>query len=505
MHDLAPLLALLGPVALLGASLRPRAVVPGSVVGVLVAPFLFVALAAVGATQTPLLGVADLGLALRLDALSATLFTMVALLGAILLRFSGTYLEGDPRRDAFLGRFAATLASVEVLVLSGNLVLFVLAWVATSLTLHRLLVFRSERQAARVAARKKFLVARLGDLALLTAAGLIYGTLGTGDLGAILELAPAAEGAASQSLALAALAIAIAAALKSAQFPTHGWLIEVIETPTPVSALLHAGLLNAGPFLVVRFAGVMEHGFAAAAFLVIVGGFTALFASTVLLTQPSVKVSLGYSSAAHMGFMLLVCGLGVYPAAILHLVAHSFYKAHAFLTSGSAIEQAVAARIAGASKTRPLHRLAGLALAAVMYLGLAAAFGVTPMEEPALLAVGAILVLGIGHLLGTGLAQASTVGVALRAAGLALAVTLSFFTLEGGTGWLLEAALPAPTEPALSTLVLSAGVLTAFAAAIAVQALGFGTSRAARAAHVHLRNGLYANAYFDRLVGAYRL
>ena len=122
--------------------------------------------------------------------------------------------------------------------------------------------------------------------------------------------------------------IKLTAALKSAQFPSQAWLLEVMETPTPVSALLHAGILNAGIFLVSRFSDIMVMSPIASYMLIIIGTVTALFASSVMLTQANIKTSLGYSSAGHMGFMMIQCGLGAFPLAILHLVAHSFYKAH---------------------------------------------------------------------------------------------------------------------------------------------------------------------------------
>ena len=154
------------------------------------------------------------------------------------------------------------------------------------------------------------------------------------------------------TIAAAAL-LAIAALLKSAQFPTHGWLTEVMETPTPVSALLHAGVVNAGGFLLIRFADVMLQAPVVLAVLVMVGGFTALFGSLVMLTQSAVKTSLAWSTVAQMGFMILQCGLALFPIALLHIVAHSLYKAHAFLASGSAIADAsMQARMLGAL----LHR-----------------------------------------------------------------------------------------------------------------------------------------------------
>ncbi|HJL33359.1 MAG TPA: proton-conducting transporter membrane subunit, partial [Polyangiaceae bacterium LLY-WYZ-15_(1-7)] len=472
-----PLLALASPLALLAVALlawrrpgaRPTAVrrlgAAASFFGLLVAAGCGALVAAQGSLATPLLGVGGVGLSIRLDPLAVVMLGMVALLAVVIFRFSATYLEGDPRHGAFLGRLAATVASVSLLVVAGNLGLFFLAWVATSLTLHRLLLFYPERRGARIAARKKFLVARLGDLALLGAFALLVERFGTGELGALFE---AAAGAApGPALTGATLLIAFAALLKSAQFPTHGWLLEVVETPTPVSALLHAGILNAGPFLVVRYAALMELGGAAQALLVVVGGFTALFASSALTTQPRVKVALGYSSAAHMGFMLMVCGLGAYAAAILHLVAHSFYKAHAFLSSGSAVEQASAARVPGPRRTRSAVRIAlGIGLALAVYAGLGLALGVSLDTDPTTLAIGAILVMGLAQLLTPALDGTGGLPVALAAAVMALSVALAFFGLEAGTAALLHTALPDRGPRDALTLGLTVGVLGAFGLAV---------------------------------------
>src|SRR5690606_35991920 len=108
------------------------------------------------------------------------------------------------------------------------------------------------------------------------------------------------------------------------------------------SALLHAGVINAGGFLLIRFADVMLSAPGALAMLALVGGFTAVFGALVMLTQPAVKTSLAWSTVAQMGFMMLQCGLALFPLALLHIVAHSLYKAHAFLASGGAVEQIAA-------------------------------------------------------------------------------------------------------------------------------------------------------------------
>ena len=195
---------------------------------------------------------------------------------------SNNYMDGDDRQGSFIGRLAATIASVQLLVISGNLGLLFIAWVFTSVSLHRLLLFYSERPGAIIAARKKFILARIGDASLLAAITLLYNLFGSGNLEFIFsELRAGIAPENMLSIEFAALFLALAALFKSAQFPTHGWLIEVMETPTPVSALLHAGLLNAGPYLIIRMAFVMDASFYAPLLLISIGGFTALFASVV--------------------------------------------------------------------------------------------------------------------------------------------------------------------------------------------------------------------------------
>jgi len=124
------------------------------------------------------------------------------------------------------------------------------------------------------------------------------------------------------------------AMLKSAQFPFHSWLPDTMETQTPLSALMHAGIINAGGFLIVRLSPVVSLSPVALNTLAIVGAFTAIFASLVMMTQASIKRMLALSTIAQMGFMMLQCGLGAFSIAVLHIVAHSLYKAHAFFIVG---------------------------------------------------------------------------------------------------------------------------------------------------------------------------
>ena len=477
-------------------------------VGVVIAATVALATTIGGEATSPTIGVADLGVSVRLDALSVTMLLMITILAAVVFRFSRTYLDGDERRASFLGRLALTIAAVETMVIAGNLVVLVAAWLATSLALHTLLVFHNDRPRARVAARKKFIVARVGDAFLLAAAVLLYLHAGSGDLGAVF--ASVADDVPRWSLSgvdVAAVCLAVAAALKAAQFPTHGWLVEVMETPTPVSALLHAGILNAGPFLAIRMAFVLDGSRSATTFLLLIGGVTAAFASVSLLTQPSVKVALAYSSAAHMGFMLMVCGMGLYPAALLHLVAHSFYKAHAFLSSGSVIDEQRASGVALPRRLgSPARILASFLVAVAIYAPLALVWGLDLGGRPVLIAVGGVLVLGTTQLIAPALDSNGPWLGAVRAAILALGVTLSFFVLEGGAHLLLGDVVPELTSRDGIQLALIGVVLAVFTAVVALQIIEPTRTASSRrlAIAVHMRNGLYANAIYDRLIGALR-
>ena len=169
----------------------------------------------------------------------------------------------------------------------------------------------------------------------LVAAVLIALSFGTGDLAALGTTA--ASHGTGIGPTLGVVFLVLGAALKTAAFPLHGWLTEVMEAPTPVSALLHAGVINSGGVILISLAGVVQANPGAMAALVLAGGFTALFGATVMLTQSAIKTSLAWSTVSQMGFMLLQCGMGLWPLALLHIIAHSLYKAHAFLSSGTAV------------------------------------------------------------------------------------------------------------------------------------------------------------------------
>jgi NAD(P)H-quinone oxidoreductase subunit 5 len=329
---LLPLIA--GLLALLGTSRAPRLVWAAALAAVGIALTTTATVIFHGTAWVRLTPDSVPAVSLRLDTISLVMALLVTSLGSVILRFSLHYLEGDPRRDQFFGWMGLTLSAVLTLVLSGNLLLILLAWISTSLCLHQLLQFYPERAGAIFAARKKFVVSRLGDLCLLGVVIVIYRHYGTWELEALFRSIAGGE---IGPLPEVGILLVLCASLKSALFPFHSWLPDTMETPTPVSAFMHAGIINAGGFLLIRLNPLLAHSPSGLAILSIMAAITAAFGATVMLAQPTVKRALAYSTIAQMGFMLLQCGLGAFGLALLHIVAHSLYKAHAFLHAGSTI------------------------------------------------------------------------------------------------------------------------------------------------------------------------
>jgi len=504
------LLPLLAPLALIAAAvlafrgpgLRPAQSLRAAAAAGAVA--LAVALASLALLVLAGPGSAPLGLA-RLDAVSATMLLLVAFVGWIVLRYAATYLDGEQRQGPFTGWLCLTLAAALLLVQAGNLVVLVLGWGAAGFGLQRLLLFYAERPAARRAARKKAIFARLGGVALAAAALLLGFGFGTADIGAILDAARA--GQAPGIAAGAAALLALAALLKSAQFPTHGWLTEVMETPTPVSALLHAGLINAGGFLLIRFADVMLTAPGVLAALVMIGGFTALFAGLVMLTQPAIKTALAWSTIAQMGFMTFQCGLALFPLALLHIVAHSLYKAHAFLASGRAVEKVAAIRRPGPVAVPGAGAVGRAFLAALaLYALIGAAFGLEG-KSPQAIALGAILVLGVAYLLAQGFADAAPGPLTLRTSAAAAAAAIGYFALQRVAEALTAGLLPpAPSPGALEWVLIMLALLGFGLTAFAQATFPLWAQHPASAGlRVHLANGLYVNALTDRLLRGWSL
>ena len=521
MHDWIPQFIILAPLALIAVGLVPsrladrrpevmlrlaRWAAALALGGSLVAAALLFATYPIRPTQGLVLGASSVGVSVYYDALSAVMALLVSFVGAIVVGYSRNYLDGDPGQGRFVKWLCLTLAAVLTLTISGNLLQFTLAWVASSLCLHQLLVFYGDRRAARLAARKKFLASRLGDVCLASTMVLVYLTFGSLDFATVFAEANTLQDSTSlpTSIHVIAVLLVVGAMLKSAQFPFHGWLTEVMETPTPVSALLHAGIINAGGFLILRLSDLVSLSVFALETLALVGGLTALFASVVMLTQTSIKVSLAWSTIAQMGFMMLQCGLGAFSAAALHIVAHSLYKAHAFLSAGSVIDISQASWVPKShGKPHPARLALALAGAVGLTWAVSSAFGASLTRAPGVFALGAVMVMGVTHLVANAIDERPSAFVILRGVGLATGVAITYFALQLGAELLMAGSLPEKQalRGPLDLAIVGAVILMFGAVTVLQNTMPYRmTDPRWQALYVHLFSGLYVNAMTNALV-----
>lgn len=437
-------------------------------------------------------------LGVRLDLVTCVMLLLVCGIGYVIARYSRTYLDGDPRIATYDRWVLLTLGAVTALVIANNLLVIATAWTATSIALHQLLTLYPDRPAALVAAHKKFLVSRLADVCFWSCLVLVQGSVGSLDLDRIGGWATAHPDLTPWMHAAAVLAV-IAVALKSAQLPFHGWLTQVMEAPTPVSALLHAGVVNIGGFVMIRLSPWMAHAPAAQLLLIVVGLITTVIAALVMTTRVSVKVALAWSTCAQMGFMLVECGLGAWHLALLHLVAHSLYKAHAFLSAGSAVETW---RVRDLTRRPPRPSVVRLGVATLAALGAAAACvmmvaalgGANGGTDLAVWVVALLIALSMVPLVGRAAAGAGS--IAARAA-IAAVVALLYLGWHASAVRLLPGAAALPGAGSLGWLLVGVAVIVQFAvkAALALRPDG----RFARALYPWLFAGLYLDERFTRM------
>ncbi len=337
-----PLLAA-AVVRLAGATPRTaaRTVVGASALATIAAVALLISVALDGPVDAVITdndGAAVVGL--MADRVGAILLLLTSLVGLIVQSFASRSLAGDPRATRF-HVLAAVLASATSLVGvaatgSGLLV----AWVATSVTLVALLGHKAPWPAA---VRSQRLTARsflVGDAALLIGMIIAIVAIGDLDLRAIGAEAAALDAESIGSLSLAtvvAVCLVIAGVARSALVPLHAWLPSTLAAPTPVSALLHAGVINGAGVLLIRFSPVFASSAGAMALAFAVGVVTALFATAIMLVRTDVKGGLVWSTSGQMGFMVVQLGVGAFAAALFHIVGHALYKAAMFLGAGGAI------------------------------------------------------------------------------------------------------------------------------------------------------------------------
>ncbi len=297
------------------------------------------------------IGASTLQLGLLLDPLAAGMALMVSFVSLVIFIYSLGYMKDDPNFARFLCFLSLFSAAMLGVVLSNSLLLTFICWELVGLASYLLIGFWFQKPAAAAAAKKAFITTRIGDMGLLLGMLWLYSSTGTllfydGGNGCLEGPALSALAAHSVAFGLAAssaiaLLIFCGAAGKSGQFPLHVWLPDAMEGPTPVSALIHAAtMVAAGVYLVARvFPLFAAAGLTSASLVTVawVGAFTALFAALIAVAQTDIKRILAYSTVSQLGFMMLALGVGSVSAAMVHLIAHAFFKALLFLGAGSVI------------------------------------------------------------------------------------------------------------------------------------------------------------------------
>ncbi|MFF4231586.1 NADH-quinone oxidoreductase subunit L [Streptomyces sp. NPDC001820] len=273
--------------------------------------------------------------AFQLDQLSMTFVLLITGVGSLIHVYSIGYMEHDERRRRFFGYLNLFLAAMLLLVLADNYLLLYVGWEGVGLASYLLIGFWQHKPSAATAAKKAFLVNRVGDMGLSIAIMLMFTTFGTFTFGPVLE----ATGKTSEgTLTAIGLLLLLAACGKSAQVPLQSWLGDAMEGPTPVSALIHAAtMVTAGVYLITRSGAIFNAAPDAQLAVAVVGAVTLIFGAIVGCAKDDIKKALAGSTMSQIGYMILAAGLGPigYAFAIMHLVTHGFFKAGLFLGAGS--------------------------------------------------------------------------------------------------------------------------------------------------------------------------
>jgi NAD(P)H-quinone oxidoreductase subunit 5 len=421
------------------------------------------------------------------DGLTVVMWVTVTVFSGIVHSYSRRYMAGSRTVDRFFGRVFAFTLIVTVLVAADSLVLFGTAWLAMGLVMADLIGHVEgwpQARAAATLARRYFIASSaLLGVALVT----LWWHTGTGTVSGV---ASGVETLPSPVVLFAAGALLLAAMVQSALVPFQAWLLSSMTAPTPASALMHAGFVNAGGILLVRFAPVVAVDPALMLVVVCVGATSALLGKLLKSVQVDVKTRLGCSTVGQMGFMIMQAGLGFFGAAVTHLVLHGFYKAYLFLSSGEEIEHTSPAETTRAeTRTGPV----GLVVTALTALAGGALFagltGKGASLDSGLLLTG-LVVLTTMHatvsVLGRGALPATYRYGAVPLAFLpAVAVYAAVYVAVTG----LMTGLPVVTEPAELTVVHSVVAAAFLAAYVAIET---GIYRASDRLYVALVNATQA-------------
>ena len=323
------------------------------------------------------IGIVQIDMGVLVDPLTAMMLMVVTTVSLLVQIYSCGYMKGDPgygRFFAFLSLFAGSMLGLVVAVNFLQLYFF---WELVGLCSYLLIGFYYHKVSAREAAKKAFMTTRVGDFGLLLGILLLQLTFGTLDFQALQSAVPAyVVQCGTGFLTVIALLLFVGPIGKSGQFPLHVWLPDAMEGPTPVSALIHAAtMVVAGVYLVGRAMFLFAEVPVVMNFIAWAGGFTAIFAASIAITQRQIKRILAYSTVSQLGYMMLALGVGSLSASFFHLMTHAFFKAMPFLSAGAVMhamaEEADIFRMGGLRKKMPVTF-------AAMTIGVLAIAGIPP-------------------------------------------------------------------------------------------------------------------------------
>jgi NADH-quinone oxidoreductase subunit L len=315
--------------------------------------------------------------AFRLDGLSLTMLGVITGVGALIHLFASWYMRGEEGYSRFFSYMNLFVASMVVLVLADNLLLMYLGWEGVGLCSYLLIGFYYRERANGVAARKAFIITRIGDVFMALGLFMLFREAGTLDIQTLAARAPELFVENSASITIITLLLLGGAVGKSAQLPLQTWLADAMAGPTPVSALIHAAtMVTAGVYLIARNHVLFQLAPETLELVALIGAVTLLVAGFAALVQTDIKRILAYSTMSQLGYMFLALGVGAFQPAIFHLMTHAFFKALLFLSAGAVIlachhEQNIF-RMGGLRRKIPLvyacFLIGGAALAALPFV-----------------------------------------------------------------------------------------------------------------------------------------
>jgi NADH-quinone oxidoreductase subunit L len=289
---------------------------------------------------------------LQWDPLSALMTLVVTGVGALIHVFAIGYMHGDERFSRFFTYLNLFIVSMLTLVLAGNFAMLFVGWELVGLCSYLLIGFWFTRPSAAAAAKKAFVVNRIGDFGFLVGLMLIFTTFGTLSYTGVFERV--GDELTTGVATAIGLLLLVGAAGKSAQVPLYVWLPDAMEGPTPVSALIHAAtMVTAGVYVVARSAPIFAEAPVASGAVAVIGAITAIWAASIALAQRDIKKVLAYSTVSQLGYMFMGVGATAYVAGVFHLMTHAFFKALLFLGAGSVIH--------AMSDEQDMHKMGGLA------------------------------------------------------------------------------------------------------------------------------------------------